>query len=197
MAHVRATLVAILLIASTHAAAAQSSVIPHPDTLGANFDEKKPGTGTPLDFDFLLGTWTYRIQSSADGGGYGPVQNGTWTAAKTHEGYVVEDQFSTRGPDGTHGVLVTYRVFDPAAKVWRIQGIAAKKGNGWQPGTGWADGADRVMVQDNPQAGRLMRIRYYAISANHFLWRADGSLDGGKTWRKDVILIEANRAGGP
>jgi hypothetical protein len=48
-------------------------------------------------------------------------------------------------------------------------------------------------VQENPGLGALTRIKYYAITPTHFLWRADGSRDGGKTWMKDVILIEATR----
>jgi hypothetical protein len=168
--------------------------IPRPDTLGANFDAAKPGTGTPADFDFLIGQWRYRIQARDPNTlAYGPVQRGIWTAAKTHEGLIVEDQFSTELADGTHSVLMTYRVYDTVNHNWSIQGISARRGTPWQPGTAWSAGADRLLVQSHPATGTRSRIRYYAITPDHFQWRADGSKDDGKTWVADVILIEATR----
>jgi hypothetical protein len=168
--------------------------VPRPDTTGANFDAAKPGTGTPTDFDFLLGQWRFRSQRrDPKTGGYGQIQKGLWTAAKTHEGLIVEDQFSTDQPDGSHGVLVTYRVYDTINHNWSIQGIPAKRGTPWQPGTAWSVGRDRLLVQSNPSIGQLLRIRYYAITPDHFQWRADASTDGGKTWVADVLLIEATR----
>jgi hypothetical protein len=38
-----------------------------------------------------------------------------------------------------------------------------------------------------------MRIRYFAIEANHFLWRGDRTTDGGKTWLLDAWTMEARR----
>src|SRR4051812_23836898 len=87
--------------------------LPRPDTTGANFDAAKPGTATPADFDFLIGQWRFRLQARDPKTlAYGPVQHGTWTAAKTHEGLIVEDQFSTDLADGSHSLLMTYRVYD-------------------------------------------------------------------------------------
>ena len=187
------TIVALTALLGTTALEAQA--VPRPDTIGANFDADKPGTATAADFDYLLGRWTYRFQArDPKSGQYGPVLTGTWTAEKTHEGMVVEDQFSTQQPDGSHGILMTYRVYNPTARNWTIQGIATKRGGPWQPGTAWRVGADRVMVQSNPATNILTRIRYYDITPSRFLWRADGSLDGGKTWMADVMLIEAVRS---
>jgi len=42
-----------------------------------------------------------------------------------------------------------------------------------------------------------LRIRYYNIKADSFSWTADQSTDGGKTWVKDFIQIEAKRIGPP
>jgi hypothetical protein len=40
-----------------------------------------------------------------------------------------------------------------------------------------------------------LRIRYYNIKPDGFSWTADQPTDGGKTWVKDFIQIEARRIG--
>jgi hypothetical protein len=190
---VRSVVVAVMgFVMLPHASWGQ--VVPRPDTTGANFDASKPGTGTTSDFDFLIGQWRFQLQArDPKTGAYGPVQRGIWTAAKTHEGMIVEDQFSTDQPNGTHSLLMTYRVYDTVNRNWTIQGIQTRVGSPWQPGAAWASGADRLLVQSHPAIGRMTRIRYYNITPNHFQWRSDGSADGGKTWLADVLLIEATR----
>jgi len=184
--------VAVLFASSVDAQ--QRVEIARPDTLGANFDATKVGTGTPADFDFLIGTWSYRFQSrnQAKPSEYGPPRPGTWTFAKTHGDFMVEDEFRTQIQDGTRSLTLTYRVFNPEKKVWSIQGIGSRR-NVWSPGVAWSDGQNRYLVQDLPEFGVTMRIKYYDITRDHFLWRADGSQDGGKTWLPDFWLIEAKR----
>jgi hypothetical protein len=99
-------------------------------------------------------------------------------------------------PNGANPPIMTYRVFNPTKSDWEVQGVALQRGV-WQPGVSWSDGKDRFLVQENLERKTLVRIRYYSIEPNHFLWRADGSSDGGKTWMRDVMLIEATRTGQP
>ena len=55
-----------------------------------------------------------------------------------------------------------------------------------------AQGRDeRLLIQH--YGDYTTRIKYYAITANHFLWRADGSSDGGRTWQLDLWKMEATR----
>jgi hypothetical protein len=182
------------MLCGTPNEAQQLVEIPRPDTLGANFDATKVGTGTPSDVDFLVGTWNYRFQSRKQGNPmeYGPARPGTWTGAKTHGGLLVEDEFSTQNPDGTRTLSMTYRVFNAEKKAWYIQGVGGRRGV-WAPGVAWSDGQSRYLVQDYPELGVKMRIKYYSITPDHFLWRADGSQDGGKSWLLDFWLIEAKR----
>ena len=41
----------------------------------------------------------------------------------------------------------------------------------------------------------IWRIRYYDIRPDRFSWAAERSNDGGKTWEKDHLTIEARRIG--
>jgi hypothetical protein len=189
-------LTAVCLFVVTRSGAAQKATIPRPDTLGANFDASKPGVGTPGDYDFLVGKWSYIFQARDPATGeYSPARAGTWIGSKTHDSMMFEDEFISPFPDGSRGITMTYRVFNAPKKLWEVQGIGLKRGV-WQPGQSWADGRDLFLVQDNPERKMLVRIRYYNITTNHFQWRADGSMDGGKTWHRDVMLIEATRVTG-
>ena len=185
-----------LVAAATLPAIAQVPDVPAPDTLGANFKHDSVGTSTPTDFDFLDGTWNIRFQSRKSPTGFNPARAGTWSAHRTHDGLVIEDEFSLVTADGSRTLTLTYRVYNKARKTWEIAGVAAKQGSPWAPGVSWSDGKDRFVVQTygtGPDA-LITRIRYYAVTRDHFLWRADGSTDGGKTWIRDFWKIEANRA---
>jgi hypothetical protein len=191
---VTAMLCALALASVTPSAHAQRPVVPRRDTLGANFDHTKPGTGTPSDFDFLIGKWSFNFQARdrEHPETYLPVSAGIWTGIKTHENLIVEDEFTRDAGNGTRTMTVTYRVMNPQRKLWEIQGVGGRRGI-WLPGIAWSEGNERFLVQQYPDQKMLVRIRYYDITPAHFLWRADGSLDEGKTWIKDLWLIEAKR----
>ena len=178
-------------------ASAQVPDVPTPDTLGANFRHDSIGTSTPTDFDFLDGKWNIRFQTRKSATEFNPATAGTWSARRTHDGLVIEDEFSLiNRTNGNRSLTLTYRVYNRARKTWEIAGVSAKQGSPWAPGVSWSDGSDRFVVQTygtGPDA-LITRIRYYNVTADHFLWRADGSTDGGKTWIRDFWKIEANRA---
>jgi hypothetical protein len=64
----------------------------------------------------------------------------------------------------------------------------------WADLTAWREGST-IRVDQRGQA-RMLRITYYDITPNHFSWKADVSTDGGQTWRKEQIRIEATRVAG-
>lgn len=189
-------LLAMTLLAPLSASPAQSAEIPRPDTLGARFEHTSPGTGSPTDYDFLVGRWSFRYQQRDPAtGNYAPVLTGQWSAEKPFE-TLLADQFVLTNRAGVTNATATYRVFNPTRRLWEIEGVAVRRGV-WQPGISWTDGSDRLVVQENPETNTILRIRYYAIEEGRFQWRADGSRDGGKTWLRDVILIEATRINVP
>ena len=190
-------LLALVAGGATLPAAAQLPDVPTSDTLGANFRHDSVGTSTPTDFDFLDGKWNIRFQSRKSATEFNPAVAGTWSAHRTHDGLVIEDEFSLINPDdGSKSLTLTYRVYNKARKTWEIAGVSAKNGGPWAPGVSWSDGRDRFVVQTygTGEKALITRIRYSAVTADHFLWRADGSSDGGKTWIRDFWKIEANRA---
>lgn len=173
-------------------ARAQTGDVPAPDSLGANFDPDTPGTANPDAFDFLVGEWNFRFQTRREDGSYNPPRNGHWKVWKSHEGLMVEDEWSLE-PVGNNPrrVTVTYRAWNPERKLWEMTGVVPGQGR-FEPGLAWGTGDERRLVQH--YGDFAARIRYYAIAPTHFLWRADGTGDGGKTWQRDMWKMEATRA---
>ena len=154
-----------------------------------------PGTGTPQDFDFLIGAWDITYNSKAPG--IPPKVRGRWTATRQADGRLIADEFRLFGADGATVALgMTYRVFDPSKKVWNARYVDAVNSPLWHEGRAWRDGPDIRLDQRTP-AGAILRIRYSDITPETFRWRADRSTDGGKTWVADAIRIEARREGPP
>src|SRR5690348_12974807 len=191
-------IIAVLACAAAASARAQVPDVPTPDSLGANFRHDSIGTSTPTDFDFLDGKWNIRFQGRKSPTEFAPAQAGTWSAHRTHDGLVIEDEFSLINPsNGSRSLTLTYRVYNKQRKTWEIAGTSAKNGSPWAPGVSWADSkGDRYVVQTygSGEGALITRIRYYQVTKDHFLWRADGSQDGGKTWIRDFWKIEADRA---
>jgi hypothetical protein len=165
-----------------------------PDTLGASFSiaDSTTGTASPNDFDFLVGVWEFRFQQRSPDGTFTPAFVGHWFAErKKNPNGFVEDHFRPDNPTAAYDVGTwTYRVFNPQRKLWEMQGIGSEAGQ-WQPGLCWSDANNRYVIQH--YGSTIMRIRYFAITDNAFLWRADATNDGGKTWQLDRWTMSARR----
>jgi hypothetical protein len=167
--------------------------IPLPDTLGADFPIADSATkqATLADYDALMGVWEFRFQSRNPDGTFSPAFPGHWAFEKKPGGRLIEDRWRPDNPTqpmeaGTY----TYRTFDPNRQIWRIIGMNSNGGE-FALGLTWTDGTDRLAIQHDGNA--IMRIRYMAIAPNHFLWRADRTTDGGRTWLLDAWTMEAKR----
>ena len=76
--------------------------------------------------------------------------------------------------------------------MWEFQGLKTSRGS-WDPGLAWSNGNERFVVQTFVDGTIKARIRYQRVTHDHFLWRADVSIDGGKTWIPDQWILEAHR----
>ena len=146
------------------------------------------------DFDYLLGDWEFTAESKQWGkhGGY-------WSAVKLADGQVL-DEYRVTGDNGeTFYVTTSLRNYNKFADRWELTGADA--GSGMQDfGTGRRVGSEMHIEQKFGVASgeaAIMRIRYYNIGKDRFSWAADRSTDGGKTWVKNHLQIEARRIGPP
>ena len=149
-----------------------------PDTLGARFAiaDSARKLGSASDYDFLAGMWVFRFQGRNQDGTYFPAFTGHWWFEKKPGGMLIEDRWRPDDPSEPMGSSTyTYRAFDPERKVWQMMGTRDTGGE-WNLGLTWGDGSNRYAIQRYGPG--LVRIRYFAIEKDHFLWRADRSMDG-------------------
>ena len=188
--------------------AAQGRTIQLPDTLGANFNIGDTATarGSATDFDYLDGTWHFTFQWRNPDGTFGEGFSGHWySGKKVAEHYreggrdvqvvLVEDQWRPDDNEATSANgTYTWRAFSSQRRLWAIEGIGTRDNGGeWNPGLAWGDGANRYLVQH--YGSNIARIRYFNITPDSFLWRADWSQDGGRTWIRDFWIMRASRIG--
>lgn len=146
------------------------------------------------EFDYLLGDWEFSSVSQEYGKG-----RGFWSAVRLTEGQIL-DEYRIVGDSGeTYYVTTTLRAYNAVLDRWELVGM--DEGNGLQDmGTARKVGAEMRIEQkfgvmsQNPSS---WRIRYYDIKPDRFSWAADRSTDGGKTWGKNHLTIEARRIGPP
>jgi hypothetical protein len=96
---------------------AQSRVVALPDTLGANFSiaDSVRRTGTPADYDAMLGVWHFTFQYRQPDGTFAAPFTGHWSFRKrSGERPVIEDHWRPDNADRPFesGVL-TYRAYNP------------------------------------------------------------------------------------
>ena len=144
------------------------------------------------EFDYLLGDWEFTSVSREYGKG-----RGYWSAVRLTEGQIL-DEYRVVGDSGeTYYMTTTLRAYNGVLDRWELVGMDA--GNGLNDmGTAHKVGAEMHIEQkfgvmsQNPS---ISRIRYYDIQPDRFSWTADRSTDGGKTWTKKGLQIEARRIG--
>jgi hypothetical protein len=146
------------------------------------------------DFDYLLGDWEFTSVSKKWGKG-----QGVWSAVRIAEGAQILDEYRALSPDGkeTYYASSTIRSYNAVLDQWEL--ISAEHGTGLHNfGTAQRVG-DEMHIEQNfavmSDKPTISRIRYYNIKPDSFSWTSDLSLDGGKTWEKDYLKIEAHRIG--
>jgi hypothetical protein len=178
----------IAILLATAPLPAQTPPQRTPEQIRASFEAHKG------DFDYLLGDWEFTSMSKE----YGPG-GGFWSALRLDEGQIL-DEYRVTGDSGeTYYVTTTFRNYNGVMDRWEL--VGADAGTGLQDmGTAQRVGAEMHIEQRFGVARgepSLWRIRYYDIRQDRFSWAADRSADGGTTWDRDYLTIEARRIGPP
>lgn len=145
------------------------------------------------DFDYLLGDWEFSAKNKVRG-----AFHGYWSAVRLGDNAEILDEYRVVGDKGeTFYSTNTLRNYNAVLDQWEL--ISLEDGVGLHDfGTGHKEGGEMHIEQrfgvmgDKPS---LWRIRYYNIQPDRFSWSADRSLDDGKTWDKDYMVLEARRVG--
>ena len=184
MARIAAVLAILAFAASS--LSGQTPAKKTPEQIQAAFEKHKG------DFDYLLGDWAFVADNKQFG-----KSNGRWSAVKTATGQILDEYRLVDEKGETFYVTATIRNYNAIADRWELIGMDDR--NGLQDfGTARLVGNEMHIEQRFGVAGgtpNTLRIRYYGIKPTQFSWVADQSTDGGESWVKDFIRIEARRIG--
>lgn len=149
-------------------------------------------------FGRLVGSWDLRVLYYGDDGALVRELAGEWHFGWALEGRAIQDVWIVppRGtpkpespPAGGYGA--TLRFYDAALDVWRSTWISPASGIVWEF-VGRKVG-DEIVLERTDEAGEMTHWVFSEITKDGFRWRALGSSDGGKTWRKEQEMIARRR----
>jgi quinol monooxygenase YgiN len=149
-----------------------------------------PATGSPGDFDFLVGEWNAKNRRLKKRG----VGSSEWDEfpatlrMTSHLGgaaNVDEIAFPTKGWSG-----MTVRTFDHARRQWAIYWINSKSGHLQSPVHGGFSGDTGVFHGDDEDEGRPIRVVFHwaKLGPDAARWSQDFSYDGGRTWETNWVI---------
>ncbi len=194
-AHSRIQFTRLALIAI---AALPSAAVAQHDGAAAALVTKAPKEAT--QYEFLVGEWSLDVKQKASGLAqqiHGvPKMHGTWKAWRALDGWGIEDELRITDASGNPLALTHFvRVFDAAAKHWKVSSVDAYRGTLTSATAEWKDGGMTSMADGTDPEGKayISRVRISGITPTAFKYSLDRSFDGGKSWDEAVLTIDAKR----
>jgi hypothetical protein len=150
-------------------------------------------------FAFIIGEWRCDVRAQGNGGNWQTYQ-ATWVGRYILDGYVIADEYRMTNHAGelvVHGL--NFRSFSVEKKAWVMRWLDATRSFWVELGPEELGGV-RVSPEmitfhliDKFAPDAISRVSFSNISADHFTWREEKSLDHGRTWA-EFVAIEAYRA---
>jgi hypothetical protein len=144
------------------------------------------------DFDFLIGDWNVhnrRLKNPLTGSGSWYEFEGTSAVRPLWDGVGNIDEYAGNSPEGLIAGL-TVRLFDPAAKQWRIYWANRAEGLFGIPMIGsFTEGRGEFFDQEFfQQRSIFVRFVWTPESSTACRWEQAFSADGGKTWETNWVM---------
>jgi len=164
-------------------------------------DYGSPNPQAPPEFSqfaFIIGTWHCDVKVKGEDGTWQPYQ-ATWVGRYILDGSVIADEYRMTSEAGeliVHGM--NFRSYSAEKKTWVMRWLDATRSLWVELGPEELGG-----VRVNPKTitfnlidklapDAMSRVTFSNISANHFTWIEENSLDQGRTWT-EFVVIEAHR----
>ena len=149
-------------------------------------------------FAFIIGEWRCDVRVKGDDGTW-QTYAARWIGRYILDGYAIADEYRMTGEAGeviVHGI--NFRSYSVEKNTWVMR---------------WLDGTRAFWVELGPEAlggvrvdsetitfnlfdafapDAICRVTFSNMSANHFMWSEEKSLDQGRTWT-EFVVIEAHR----
>lgn len=147
-------------------------------------------------FSFLIGKWEGSGKTRLDDGTIAEYDGLVWIGRYILDGMAIADELHTPQPDGSPGMGVTVRYFDPDNDHWIVEFINVsysfiRRQVNAESGSVEKDGSTVIVTSESDES---ISLEYYRlIDADRFVYSIDLSNDRGETWNRGSIEFTMSR----
>jgi hypothetical protein len=147
-------------------------------------------------FSFLIGKWEGSGKTRLADGTVAEYDGLTWIGRYVLDGMAIADELHTPQPDGSPGMGITFRYFDPENRHWIVEFLNVtysfiRRQVNAESGSVETDGTTVIVVSESGQS--IIREYYRVLSADRFVYSLDVSNVGGETWNRGSIEFTMSR----
>lgn len=148
-------------------------------------------------FSFLIGKWEGSGRTRLADGTVAEYDGLTWIGRYILDGMAIADELHTPQPDGSPGMGITFRYFDPENEYWIVEFLNVsysfiRRQVNSESGSVETDGATVIVVSESDLS--ISREYYRVLGRDRFVYSIDLSSDGGETWNRGSIEFTMTRA---
>jgi hypothetical protein len=166
------------------------------DPTKTTYGQRNQNAPKELDvFSFLIGTWEGKGKTKLDDGKVAEYTV-TWIGRYILDGTAIADECHGPAPDGSPYLGINLRQYDPNRKTWiveylNVSGSFLRKLVDRRLGSVTVRGRSVTVASESP--GMSYRERYDVEDGGDWVFRADTSTDGGKSWNEGWVEIRFQR----
>jgi len=166
------------------------------DPTKTTYGQRNQNAPKELDvFSFLIGTWEGKGKTKLDDGKVAEYTV-TWIGRYILDGTAIADECHGPAPDGSPYLGINLRQYDPNSKTWiveylNVSGSFLRKLVDGRLGSVTVRGRSVTVASESP--GMSYRERYDVEDGGNWVFRADTSTDGGKSWNEGWVEIRFQR----
>ena len=147
-------------------------------------------------FSFLIGKWEGSGKTRLADGTVAEYDGLTWIGRYVLDGMAIADELHTPQPDGSPGMGITFRYFDPENEHWIVEFLNVsnsfiRRQVNAESGSVETDGTTVIVVTESGQS--IIREYYRVLGGDRFVYSLDLSNDGGETWNRGSIEFTMSR----
>jgi hypothetical protein len=148
-------------------------------------------------FAFLIGKWEGSGRTRLADGTVAEYGGLTWIGRYVLDGLAIADELHTPQPDGSFGMGITFRYFDPDDEHWIVEFINVtnsfvRRQVNADSGSVETDGTTVIVVSESGRS--IIREYYRVLGEDRFVYSLDLSNDAGGTWNRGSIEFTMSRA---
>jgi hypothetical protein len=147
-------------------------------------------------FSFLIGKWEGSGKTRLPDGTIAEYGGLSWIGRYVLDGMAIIDELHAPQPDGSPGLGITLRYFDPHSDRWVIEFLNVtssfiRRQVNARSGAVERDGSTVVVISVSDEL--IIREYYRVLEGDSFVYTVDVSNDGGETWNRGPIEFTMKR----